>query len=118
MSAPLKGADVEMLVAYRLTVLHPTEDVKNAFSLLSNAKSRRPCLLWAWIRSRTRAASLAAYEIGMISLIEVLQADDALLRTSDARAQAQTEAARAAVTAFKGFGGGYLPGESRVLAVK
>ncbi|MBS1131893.1 MAG: outer membrane protein, partial [Proteobacteria bacterium] len=68
--------------------------------------------------SRARAASLAEYENGIVSLIEILQADDALLRTSDARAQAQTEAARAAVAAFKALGGGWQPGESRALAAK
>lgn len=42
----------------------------------------------------------------------------AVLRTSDARAQAQTEATRASVAAFKALGGGWQPGEYRALAAK
>ncbi len=56
-------------------------------------------------RSAAREARhVAAYQKGVVSLIEVLQADENLLRASDARAQAQTESARAAVTAFKALG--------------
>ena len=42
-----------------------------------------------------------------VSLIEVLQADENLLRASDTKAQAQTESARAAVAAIKALGGGW-----------
>ena len=42
-----------------------------------------------------------------MSLIEVLQADDGLQRASDARVQASTEAARAAIAAFRALGGGW-----------
>jgi outer membrane protein TolC len=44
----------------------------------------------------------------------VLHNDETLLQASDARAQAQTESARAAVAAFRALGGGWqssLPGE-------
>lgn len=47
---------------------------------------------------RARGASFAAYQKGVVSLIVVLQADENLLRASDARARAQTESACAAVT--------------------
>jgi len=56
---------------------------------------------------RARGASYAAYRKGVVSLIDVLQADENLLRASDMRAQAQTESARAAVAAFKALGGGW-----------
>lgn len=52
---------------------------------------------------------LTAYEKGAISLIEVLQAYECLLRASDARVQAQTESARAAIAAFKALGGAWQP---------
>lgn len=52
------------------------------------------------------------------NLIEVLQADENLLRASDAQAQAQTESARAAVAAFRALGGGWQPRESDVVAIK
>jgi len=46
-----------------------------------------------------------------VSLIEVLHADENLLKISDAKAQAQTESARSAVAAFKALGGGWQPSE-------
>jgi outer membrane protein TolC len=48
----------------------------------------------------------------------VLQADENLLRASNARAQAQTDSARAAVASFRALGGGWQPAESEVLAIK
>jgi outer membrane protein TolC len=68
--------------------------------------------------SRARGASFAAYQKGVVSLIEVLQADENLLRASDARVQAQTESARAAVAAFRALGGGWQPRESDAVAMK
>jgi len=67
---------------------------------------------------RARGASFAAYQKGVVSLIEVLQADENLLRASDARAQAQTESARAAVTAFKALGGGWQPSGTDAVATR
>ena len=40
-------------------------------------------------------------------MIEVLHADENLLRVSDAKAQSQTETARSAIAAFKALGGGW-----------
>ncbi|MEX3633283.1 efflux transporter outer membrane subunit [Paraburkholderia sp. BR14320] len=108
-----KGQQSEMLAAYRLAALHATEDVENAFSALVK-REEQAAVLNQGVDSlgRARAASFAAYQKGVVSLIEVLQADDSLLRTSDARVQAQTESARAAVAAFKALGGGWQAGES------
>ncbi len=58
-------------------------------------------------RSRWRDASEAAYKGGVVSLIEVLDADTRLLATRDQRAQAQTEAAKAAISSFRALGGGW-----------
>jgi outer membrane protein TolC len=108
--AQARGREAESLAAYRLAVLHATEDVENAFSALAN-RTRQTAVL---VRgedalTRARAASFAAYRRGAGSLIEVLRADDTLLRTADARAQAQTDVARAAVAAYKALGGGWDP---------
>jgi len=59
--------------------------------------------------TRARAATFAAYEKGVVSLIEVLHADEKLLQASDARAQASAESARAAIASFKALGGGWQP---------
>lgn len=105
-----KGQEAEMLAAYRLAVLRATEDVENAFSALVKREEQANVLTQAVDSlGRARNASFAAYQQGVVSLIEVLQADESLLRAADGQAQAQTEAARAAVAAFKALGGGWEP---------
>lgn len=115
-----KGQEAEMLAAYRLAALHATEDVENAFSAL--VKREEQAAVFAQgvdSLARARGAAFAAYQKGVVSLIEVLQADENLLRASDARAQAQTESARAAVAAFRALGGGWQARESgAVVAIK
>lgn len=103
-----KGQEAEMLAAYRLAALRATEDVENAFSTLVK-REEQAGLLERGVDSlaRARQASFASYQQGIVSLIEVLQADENLLHASDAKAQAQTESARAAVAAFKALGGGW-----------
>ncbi len=108
-----KGQEAKMLAAYRLAALHATEDVENAFSALVKREDQA-AVLTQGVDSlgRARAASFAAYQEGVVSLVEVLQADENLLRASDERAQAKTESARAAVAAFKALGGGWQPPDS------
>lgn len=105
-----KGQEAEMLAAYRLAALRATEDVEDAFSALVK-REEQAALLGQGVDSlgRARGASFAAYQKGVVSLIEVLHADETLLSASDARAQAQTESARAAVAAFKALGGDWQP---------
>jgi outer membrane protein TolC len=67
---------------------------------------------------RARGASFAAYRQGVVSLVEVLQADENLLRAADQKAQAQTESARAAVAAFKALGGGWQAQQSEAVATR
>jgi len=103
-----KGQKAEMLAAYRLAALRATEDVEDAFSALVK-REEQSTVLAQGVDSlgRARDASFAAYQSGVVSLIEVLQADENLLHASDARAQAQTESALAAVATFKALGGGW-----------
>ncbi|UEP26059.1 efflux transporter outer membrane subunit [Burkholderia ambifaria] len=117
--AQAKGQDAEMLAAYRLAALHATEDVENAFSALVK-RDEQAAVLGGGVDSlgRARAASFAAYQKGVVSLIEVLQADENLLRASDQRVQAQTESARAAVAAFKALGGGWQAQGSEAVAAR
>ncbi|MEM5277611.1 efflux transporter outer membrane subunit [Cupriavidus taiwanensis] len=112
-----RGQEAEMLAAYRLAVLRAAEDVEGAFSTLVK-REEQAAVLAQGVDSlgRARNASFAAYQKGVVSLIEVLQADESLLRASDARAQAQTEAARAAIAAFKALGGGWQPDEAAAVA--
>ncbi|WP_417067754.1 efflux transporter outer membrane subunit [Niveibacterium terrae] len=114
-----KGQEAERLSAYRLAVLRAAEDVENALSALVK-REEQAAVLTQGVDSlgRARGASFAAYQKGVVSLIEVLQADESLLRASDARVQAQTESARAAVAAFRALGGGWQARESEMVAIK
>lgn len=108
--AAARGQNAEALAAYRLAVLRASEDVEDAFSALVKREAQERILAGgesALVRARD--ASLAAYRGGVVSLIEVLDADARLLATRDTRAQAQAEAARAAVASFRALGGGWQP---------
>lgn len=108
-----KGQDAEALAAYRLAVLRAAEDVENAFSALVNRKQQTATLtLGEASLARARASAFTAYERGTSSLIDVLYADASVLQASDARAQAQTDSARAAVAAYKALGGGWEAAET------
>jgi NodT family efflux transporter outer membrane factor (OMF) lipoprotein len=106
--AAARGQEAEALAAYRLAVLRATEDVENAFSALVNRESQVGILTWGESSfGRAREDSDAAYRAGIVSLIEVLDADSNLLQARDQKAQAQTEATRAAIAAFRALGGGW-----------
>ena len=106
--AAARGQEAEALAAYRLAVLRATEEVENSFSALVKREAQVGILTRGESSlARARENSLAAYEGGVVSLIEVLNADGDLLQIRDAKAQAQTEAARAAISSFRALGGGW-----------
>lgn len=108
-----KGQEAEALAAYRLSVLRATEDVENAFSALVNRKNQTATLTKGESAlASARQSSFIAFQQGTASLIDVLHTDETLLQASDARAQAQTESARAAVATFRALGGGWQPPET------
>jgi NodT family efflux transporter outer membrane factor (OMF) lipoprotein len=103
-----KGQEAEDLAAYRQSVLQACEEVENAVSARINREQQSTRLAQGESAyAKARATSFSAYEKGVVSLIEVLDADEHLLAASDGRAQAQTESARAAVATFKALGGGW-----------
>ncbi|WP_260958718.1 efflux transporter outer membrane subunit [Pseudomonas citri] len=114
-----KGQEAEALAAYRQSVLRATEDVENAFSALVNRQAQSTTLVDGETSlTKARRSSFIAYQKGTASLIDVLHADETVLQVADARAQAQTESARAAVAAFKALGGGWQPLETQPLATR
>jgi len=87
-----------------------SSDVENAFSALVQREAQAGILTQGESSfARARASSDAVYRGGVVSLIEVLDADSNLLQVRDAKAQAQTEAARAAIASFRALGGGWEP---------
>lgn len=106
--AAARGQEAEALAAYRLAVLRATEEVENSFSALVKREAQVGILARGESSlTRARDNSLAAYRGGVVSLIEVLDADGNLLQMRDEKAQAQTEAARAAISSFRALGGGW-----------
>jgi NodT family efflux transporter outer membrane factor (OMF) lipoprotein len=114
-----RGQEAEALSAYRLAALRAAADVENALSDLVKREGQAAILgQGVDALGLARKASFAAYQHGVVSLIEVLQADESLLRASDMRAQAQAESARAAVAAFKALGGGWQAQEIEAVALR
>lgn len=108
-----KGQEAEALAAYRLSVLRATEDVENAFSALDNRETQAATLTRGETAlASARQSSFIAFRQGTASLMDVLHSDETLLQASDARAQARTESARAAVATFRALGGGWQPPET------
>lgn len=103
-----KGQEAEALAAYCQAVLRASEDVENAVSALVKREEQAKALMQGeQSLSLARASSFAAYQKGVVSMIEVLHADENQLKTSDAKIQAQTESVRAAIATFKALGGGW-----------
>ncbi|OLU13227.1 RND transporter [Pseudomonas sp. PA1(2017)] len=103
-----KGREAEALAAYRQSVLMASEDVENAFSALVNRETQAATLTAGETSlASARQSSFVAYQNGAASLIDVLNADQTLLRARDARAQAQIESARAGIAAYRALGGGW-----------
>lgn len=112
-----KAQEAESLAAYRQTVLRATEDVENALVALAKRQEQKAVLdQGVDAFGRARQSSGAAYEKGVVSLIEVLQADENLLNVQDAQVVARTESVRSVVAIFKALGGGWNPAESEVVA--
>jgi hypothetical protein len=104
---------VPKLAAYRLAVLRASQDVEDAFSSLVQQEARVQALgEGETALARARDASLAAYKGGMVSLVEVLDADRRLLEARDGLVQARAAAARGAIASFRALGGAGMPGQA------
>ncbi|MCW1431242.1 efflux transporter outer membrane subunit [Novosphingobium sp. JCM 18896] len=106
--AQSKGREAEALALYRSSILHATEDVENAFVRLGEGRTEVATLerqVAALRLARTQTQS--AYESGVVALLDVLDADRALLEASDRLEQARAQQARASVAAIRALGGGY-----------
>lgn len=105
-----KGREAEALAYYRQAVLGASQDVETALSALVNRQQQAQFLGEGEASlAQARQSSFAAYQKGAASLLNVLNADQQLLRASDSRAVAQTEAARAAIATYRALGGGWSP---------
>jgi NodT family efflux transporter outer membrane factor (OMF) lipoprotein len=106
--AGARGHEAEALAVYRGTVLRATEDVETSLTRLAEGRAEiasREAQVAALTRSRDQARQ--AYQQGVLALVDVLDADRALLEASDRLASAQAGAARASVAAIRALGGGW-----------
>lgn len=105
-----KGQETEKLAAYQLAVLHAAEDVENSLSTLSKRQEQLMALQDGEnALKHAQKIALIAYQKGINSRIEVLQADSNALQFSDRKLQARTDSALAAVAVYKSLGGGWQP---------
>jgi NodT family efflux transporter outer membrane factor (OMF) lipoprotein len=106
--AQAKGREAEALAAYRQTVFRATGEVETAVTELLQSEAEGAALTRQIAElTRARAQAQEAYQGGVVSLIEVLDADRDLLAASDRLASARAAAARAAVASFRASGGGW-----------
>jgi NodT family efflux transporter outer membrane factor (OMF) lipoprotein len=106
--AAAEGVNNEALAAYRLTVLQATEDVENAFSTVAKISDQQRYLASGEDSlTKARNAAYAGYKRGSLSLLEVLDADERLLKMRDAMTQAESDTVRATIQSFKALGGGW-----------
>jgi outer membrane protein TolC len=108
--AQARAADAEALAAWRATLLRASEEVEDSVTTLVQQQARAAALqrqIDELAVARRQADD--AYEGGVISLLEVRDADRDLLLAADQLAVAREDAARAAVAAFRAMGGGWTP---------
>ena len=106
--AQARGREAEALAQYRSSVLRATEDVETALARLGEGRTEidlRERQTASLTRSRDQARQ--GYEGGVLALVDVLDADRALLDASDRLAAARAETARASVAAIRALGGGW-----------
>jgi NodT family efflux transporter outer membrane factor (OMF) lipoprotein len=106
--AGARGHEAEALAQYRGAVLRATEDVETSLTQLAEGRAEiasREAQVAALTRSRDQARD--AYQHGVLALVDVLDADRALLDASDRLASARAGAARASVAAIRALGGGW-----------
>jgi NodT family efflux transporter outer membrane factor (OMF) lipoprotein len=106
--AQANGMRAAALAQYRQAVLRAAQDVEDAFSSLVQLEAQEHEIVHE-VNSlqRARDRSLEAYEAGAAPLTDVLDSDRQLLSARDRLVVARTDSARAAVAAFRAFGGGW-----------
>ncbi len=106
--AQSRGREAEALAHYRGSVLRATAEVETALAQLGEGRTEiaaRQQQVAALTKSRDQARQ--AYQGGVVALVDVLDADRALLDASDRLAAARAETARASVAAVRALGGGW-----------
>lgn len=106
--AAANSATAENLAAYELTVLRAMEETENALVRLSRAQTEQTILIQAAETSNSTALTARLqFEGGMVSVLEVLDAERLRLQAQDLLAQSSTRQATALVAVYKTLAGGW-----------
>lgn len=105
--AAARGAQAEALAQWRQAALVASAEVSDALAALEEgARAEAALAREAELQALACDQAHAAYGQGVISLIDVLDADRNLLEANDRLTQAREALARASVTAVRAMGGG------------
>lgn len=106
--AQARGREAEALAQFRGSVLSATAEVETAIARLAETRSEIT-LREREVASLTRARDQTrqGYQGGALALVDVLDADRALLEAEDRLVGARADAARASVAAVRALGGGW-----------
>jgi len=98
----------EAAISYQRAVLSALHDVNNALTTYASEQLRQQALLRS-VRENQRAVGLAndQYRAGIVTFIEVLNAEQQLLSTQQQQLQSQTNISTDLVALYKALGGGW-----------
>ncbi len=111
--AAARGREREALARWRQAALGASAEVADAIAALAQGQQEQAELTReVALLTRARDQAQAAYGAGTVGLIDVLDADRALLDASDRLAVNRASLARASVAAVRAMGGGYGKGDA------
>ena len=98
----------EAAIGYQRAVLNALHDVNNALTTYASEQLRQQALQRS-VRENQRAVGLAndQYRAGIVTFIEVLNAEQQLLSTQQQQLQSQTNISTDLVALYKALGGGW-----------
>lgn len=109
--AQARGRQAEALALYRGAVLRATQDVETSLSSLTQERlALTACERQVGALTLARDQARQAYAGGVVALVDVLDADRALLDASDRLETVRAQAARASLATIRALGGGWENG--------
>ena len=100
----------EAAIAFRKTVLQAWHDVDNALTAYADAqRSRASAVATAEANARALTAADQRYRDGITTLLDVIAAQEGVLRSEESVAQAQAQMTLRLVDLYRALGGGWQP---------
>jgi NodT family efflux transporter outer membrane factor (OMF) lipoprotein len=105
-----KEEDAQALLAYRTSVLGAFRDVEDALARFKADDVRRGSLANS-VTASQNSLTIAQdqYRVGLVSFLNVLQAENAVLSSQDQLTQADAQTLSDLVSLYKALGGGWSP---------